>query len=225
MLFTAILIAALAAAVALSGIKKKPGFGILAAVLVTGAWLWQGGWDFAALGLSPPASWTNTILLGLVLGLAIQLLSTIFLEPWLETMTGHAQDLSQLDAVKDSWLTVAAALLASWVMAGFLEEVIFRGFLITTLGDLLGGGALGAAFGLAVSTVLFGLSHGYQEISGVIATGFVGLLLGLLFLAAGSNLWLVVFTHGFIDTAGILLLATDNNQTLKTLFWEGSQGE
>ena len=225
MLLTTLLIAALTAAVALSGIKKKPGFGILAAVLVTGAWLWRGGWDFAALGLSPPASWTNTILLGLFLGLAIQLLSTIFLEPWLETMTGHAQDLSQLDAVKDSWLTVAAALLASWVMAGFLEEVIFRGFLITTLRDLLGGGALATAFGLAVSTVLFGLSHGYQEISGVIATGFVGLLLGLLFLAGGSNLWLVIFTHGFIDTAGILLLATDNNQTLKTLFWEGSLEE
>jgi len=225
MLLTALLVAALAAAVALSGIKKKPGFGILAAVLVIGAWLWQEGWDFAALGLSPPSSWVNTILLGLILGLAIQLLSTIFLEPWLETLTGHAQDLSQLDAVKDSWLTAAAALLASWVMAGFLEEVIFRGFLITTLRDLLGGGAWAAVFGLIISTVLFGLSHGYQEISGVIATGFVGLLLGMLFLAAGSNLWLVIFAHGFIDTAGILLLATDNNQPLKTLVWKDSQEE
>ena len=225
MLITALLIAALAAAVSLSGIKKKPGLGILAAVLVTGAWLWREDWDFAALGLSPPSSWVNTILLGLILGLAIQLLSTIFLEPWLETLTGHAQDLSQLDAFKDSWLTAAAALLASWVMAGFLEEVIFRGFLITTLRDLLGGGAWAAVFGLIISTVLFGLSHGYQEISGVIATGFVGLLLGMLFLAAGSNLWLVIFAHGFIDTAGILLLATDNNQPLKTLVWKDSQEE
>lgn len=223
MLITALLITVLAAAVIISGLKKKPGFGILTAVLITGAWLWREGWDFAALGLSPPASWTNTILIGLFLGLAIQLLSTIFLEPWLETITGHAQDLSQLDAVKNNPLTLAATLLASWVIAGFLEEVIFRGFLITTLRDLLGGGALAAGFGLIISTVLFGLAHGYQEISGVIATGFVGLLLGLIFLAAGLNLWLVIFTHGFIDTAGVLLLAADYNQHLKTLFWKDHQ--
>ena len=225
MLMTALLIAALAAAVVISGIKKKPGFGILAAVLVTGAWLWRNGWDFPALGLGRPASWTSTILFGLLLGLAIQLLSTIFLEPWLETLTGHAQDLSQLDAVKNSWLTAAAALLASWVMAGFLEELIFRSFLITALRDLLGGGALAAGFALLFSTVLFGLAHGYQGVSGILATGFVGLLLGLIFLAAGSNLWLVIFTHGFIDTAGILLLAAGANEPLKTLFWKGSQEE
>ena len=225
MLITALLITAFAATVILSGVMKKPGFGILAAVLAAGVWLWREGWDFAALGLAPPASWTRTILLGLFLGLAIQLLSTIFLEPWLETLTGHAQDLSQLDAVKNNWRVLAAALLASWVVAGFLEEVIFRGFLITVLRDLLGGGALAVGVGLLVSTALFGLAHGYQEISGVIATGFVGLILGLLFLASGYNLWLAIFAHGVIDTAGILLLAAGANEPLKSLFWKNKSEE
>jgi hypothetical protein len=63
-------------------------------------------------------------------------------------------------------------------------------------------------------SVLFGLAHAYQGPAGVVGTGFVGLVLALIFLRHRTNLTLVMLTHGFYDTIGSGLLYAGRERSL-----------
>lgn len=93
---------------------------------------------------------------------------------------------------------VAFAVLS--VAAGFGEEIAYRGYAITALSPLLG--VAGAA---ALSSVVFGVLHGYQGALGMLRTGVMGGLLAWGFLASGS-LWSPIAAHTLIDLlAGLWL--------------------
>ncbi|HSH75923.1 MAG TPA: CPBP family intramembrane glutamic endopeptidase [Longimicrobiales bacterium] len=98
------------------------------------------------------------------------------------------------------------ALLA--VAAGLGEELAYRGYALSALAPLLG--APGAA---VLTSVVFGILHGYQGLLGTVRTGVMGGLLAWGFLASGS-LWPAIVAHTLIDlVAGIVLgerlLSTD----------------
>ncbi len=87
--------------------------------------------------------------------------------------------------------------------AGICEEILYRGFLLSYLASApLPLPAWGA---LAAASVLFGLAHLYQGLSGVLATSVLGLLLSLLFLWTGS-LALPMLLHTLIDLRAWLIL-------------------
>ncbi len=97
-------------------------------------------------------------------------------------------------------------LAVSWTEAAFIEELFFRGYLFNRITDLFGKERMGVSMALIGTSLLFGAAHAYQGISGVVDTTLAGLLLGLLYLYAGRNLWLPILTHGVIDTVGFLLI-------------------
>jgi len=55
-------------------------------------------------------------------------------------------------------------------------------------------------------SVMFGFAHGYQGATGVIDEGFMGLLLGLMYLGGGRNLLIPIIAHGTQDTIDVVLL-------------------
>jgi membrane protease YdiL (CAAX protease family) len=98
------------------------------------------------------------------------------------------------------WLTVA------WTMAAFCEEMFFRGYLMNRIFDLVGNGRAGWISALLVSSLLFGLAHGYQGLAGAIGTAEVGLLLGVMYLGNKRNLWMNIVCHGSIDSISLVSL-------------------
>ena len=87
-------------------------------------------------------------------------------------------------------------LLGAWFNSAFGEEVIWRGFVLIRLAQVLGAGQGAWTLSLLASATLFGLLHIYQGPAGVLATGFVGLLFGVAFLLLRRNLWILIFAHG-----------------------------
>lgn len=86
------------------------------------------------------------------------------------------------------------------VAAGLGEEISYRGYAITTLIPLVG--APGAAL---LTSLVFGLLHGYQGALGMLRTGAMGGMLAWGFLASGS-LWPAIVAHTAIDLiAGLWL--------------------
>jgi len=67
-----------------TGLTKRPGLGVLGALLVVGLTLGLRGDGPAALGFALPEAWWRTVLLALGLGVAVQLLSVTLVEPWAE---------------------------------------------------------------------------------------------------------------------------------------------
>jgi len=76
------------------------------------------------------------------------------------------------------WVVVA-------ISAGVCEEIVFRGWLLSTLHDplRLHGTAL-----VVVAAVIFGLAHAYQGVTGVVVTTLAGALFCGLYVATGSLL-------------------------------------
>jgi uncharacterized protein len=88
------------------------------------------------------------------------------------------------------WLLLAAS-------AGFIEEIVFRGYLQRQFGAWLGH----AWLGVVAQAVLFGVTHGYQGLSSVIGITLYGLLLGAAALLRRS-LVPGIFAHALTDTWG-----------------------
>jgi membrane protease YdiL (CAAX protease family) len=89
------------------------------------------------------------------------------------------------------------------VTAGVAEEVVFRGFLVVYLTEVVPQTSLGVA--MVVSSVLFGLAHTYQGAIGVLLTGLAGYWLAGLFVVTGSLL-LPIVVHALIDLRLLLVL-------------------
>lgn len=86
------------------------------------------------------------------------------------------------------------------VAAGVGEEIAYRGYAITALAPVLG--VPGAAI---VTSIVFGLLHGYQGALGILRTGAMGGMLAWGFVATGS-LWPAIVAHTAIDLlAGLWL--------------------
>jgi len=218
-----LLVAFVSALLVWTGLKKQPGLGVLGSIVVIGLLLWSRGDGLAALGFGAPASWWQTVLWALALGIALQALSIVFVEPLAEKLTGVAHDHSVVAGVKGSWKAFALWMVVVWLVVAPFEEAIFRGFLMTEIARIVGTSAWAAVLNIVLASVVFGLAHGYQGRSGVLSTGLVALVLGWVFVASDFNLWLAILTHGFIDTIGIALIAAGADEAVRRRLWGASK--
>ncbi|RED16054.1 CPBP family intramembrane glutamic endopeptidase [Parasphingopyxis lamellibrachiae] len=93
------------------------------------------------------------------------------------------------------WLAIV------WTVAAFGEEMFFRGYLITRLETAFADIRWGVVLAVLLPALLFGYGHYYyQGLSGVVVTGTIGLVLGIMFVLFRRNLWPVILWHGIIDT-------------------------
>jgi membrane protease YdiL (CAAX protease family) len=161
------------------------------------------GWS--AVGLKRPARWRRTLLLGITVGVVCQFFSLYLLEPLIVLLTGKPIDLSQFAPVKGNVFLLALFLVLVWTLAAFGEELVYRGHLMNRVAELAGGSSMVWALSLVVVSVLFGVAHLYQGISGVATVIAASLVYGGLYLWSGRNLWAPIIAHGVYDTVAVLL--------------------
>ncbi|KLE32257.1 hypothetical protein AAW01_10010 [Aurantiacibacter gangjinensis] len=179
-------------------------------LLVAWAWLAREGrvravWDFSA-----PESWRTTLLwagAGLIGTILLFSLGSIALE----ALGFPPPDASLiLNAVTESPL-----MFAIWVSgvaifaAGLGEELLWRGFLMDRLSRVAGLRGRWTLI-LIIQAVLFGLPHIYQGLGGVLLTGLIGLLFGVIRIMQKGNLWAVFIAHATYDTLAMTLVYTEN---------------
>jgi uncharacterized protein len=81
------------------------------------------------------------------------------------------------------------------VSAGICEEIVFRGWLLSTLRSPIG---LSGTALVIVASAIFGLAHAYQKVVGMLVTGLVGVLFCVLYVKTGSLL-MPILLHVLID--------------------------
>jgi membrane protease YdiL (CAAX protease family) len=89
------------------------------------------------------------------------------------------------------------------ITAGVCEEVVFRGWLLCTLHNVIG---LKGTTLVLVAAACFGSAHFYQGATGVIGTTFAAILFTFLYVQSGSLL-LPILLHILIDLRWVLLPA------------------
>ena len=207
-------------ALAYSGFKKVPGVGILLSLAGIGAALWLKHTTWSGLGFIPQASWLQTVGLGLLLGVGIAILGVILIDPLAEKITGEPHDYSIVEGVRGDPRTLAATLALIWVTVAFIEEIVFRGFFMTELVKVLGQSGFALALNSLLTAFVFGLAHWYQGRSGVLSSGTISVLISLVFIWSGFNLWLVILLHGFIDTTYLVLMYGNWDKSLHDQVWK-----
>ncbi len=168
--------------------------------------LWLRGRGWRSVGLRRPAQWRRTLLVGVAAGVVYQFFSLYVLEPLIVLLTGEAIDLSQFAQIKGNVFAFFAFLLLIWTFAAFGEEFVHRGYLMNRVAELAGGDGKAWALSLVLVSILFGVGHAYQGISGVATNVAAGLFYGALYLWAGRNLWAPIIAHGVYDTVALLLI-------------------
>ena len=97
------------------------------------------------------------------------------------------------------------------ITAGVCEEILYRGLLLATLVSLVGTWPA-----VAITSLIFGLGHAYQGISGIVKTGLIGLVLALLTVFSGS-LFIAIVLHAVVDlTSGRMMGKALRETTLQT---------
>ncbi len=175
-------------------------FGMFIALLV----FWAGKFSWPEFGISKP-DWPKTLWHAVVYSMLIFILVDIIVHPFVEYFFGTV-DLSALDGIRGNILNYVIFILFMWIVAAFGEEFLYRGFFMKRLAEILGDTDRSWLISAIIISVLFGMAHLYQGISGIIATGLIGFCLSLLFYKNRNNLVLAMLTHGFYDMIGITLI-------------------
>jgi membrane protease YdiL (CAAX protease family) len=118
-----------------------------------------------------------------------------------QSMSGPLHMLPRTPKERGLWILLS-------LTAGFCEELLYRGFMPAYLAHIFPGVPLLIA--IIIAAVLFGVGHIYQKLTGVLGTGVMGLVFGLLYFFTGSLL-LPMIVHAlfdmrllFVDVSGIV---------------------
>jgi len=114
-------------------------------------------------------------------------------------------DYTEYNFIQNHLLNFAIATIAAWIVGGFYEEIIFRGFIQKTIENWFTNKHSFLFAGL-ITSLIFGLYHWQQGFLGIIAATLGGLFWTYLFNRFGRNLWYVIFSHAIFDTITLTLI-------------------
>ena len=171
---------------------------------VAALWLRWSGEGWRTVGLRTPKSIGKIALLVmggyLAVGGAYAVLSGMIL-PALGAAPKTVESFSNLTG--NTTLYLYLIFVVAWGSAAFGEELVFRGFLQSRLEKVFGSTRASAAIAVLVQAAIFGALHSYQGLGGVILAGTTGLIIGLIYIGGGRNLWAPILLHGLIDTVSL----------------------
>lgn len=181
-----------------------------------GPWLLALGWGsllfrkigWRGIGLKLYRGWVTTVAIGLACGVLLELFELFVSQPILVHLIGKQADLSQFRDLTGNLKQTALYILLVWIVAAFGEEMIYRGYLMNRVADLLNRTRNAWIVSLIVVHIVFGLAHSYQGLTGVIDEGLMGVLLAAIYLQTGRNLAVPIVAHGIQDSIDLILIFT-----------------
>ncbi len=176
----------------------RPITGFFAALVL----LRRRGQSFAHVGFRRPSSWLRALLAAAAL-YAAQLAASEWISPWLGQILATPSQPSFILYIRGNLGHALLWVLIGWVVGGFFEELLFRGFLLRRVAEACGGHALGLGCGVLAQALLFGALHLYAGPFAFVHSALFAVLSGAAYLLAGQNLWPLILVHGIWNTVGL----------------------
>jgi len=172
----------------------------LAALMVL-VWTRLSTTSWSAIGYVQPSSWTRTVVLGVLFGIAFKFVMKAVVMPLLGAdPVNHAFHYLAGNHAEIPWflLTIAGA--------GWGEETLFRGYAFERLGKLLGTGVVAKVVIVLTTSIWFGAAHYItQGLTGSVHAAIVGSVFGIIFAGTG-RLFMLMFAHAAFDLAAYALI-------------------
>ena len=163
------------------------------------------GWQ--EYGLSRPKSWVRTTLLGIGVYVGFIIVFVLIVSPILKfAFPVSVVDHSRFAPLRGNLPNLIINIIVhAFITAGFVEEFLWRGYLINRLVDLQGKKTiLSWTVALVCSAIIFGLGHANQGLMGIVKISLIGLMFGAAFLIVRRNLWPLVMVHIVLDVQSFI---------------------
>jgi len=149
--------------------------------------------------------------------LLITLIATVILFPvshaairMVKIITASTPNLEAFGILHGNIAALAGGLVIAWIFGAFIEELLFRGFLLNTLYDLFSQKNcphwITWMAAIVVTAIFTGTGHLYQGIVGMIGTGLIAIGFSAIYLLNRRNLWSCILAHGLYDTVAFVLV-------------------
>ncbi|HEV2045203.1 MAG TPA: type II CAAX endopeptidase family protein [Chthoniobacterales bacterium] len=173
----------------------------VSAVLVL-VWAQLSRTPWREIGYVRPKSWTRTLVIGIVFGVAFKFAMKAIVMPLLGTppINQAYHFLAGNTAVLPGMLFVLI------VNAGFGEETFFRGWMFERLGKLFGFAVWAKTFIVLLTSVSFSAAHyASQGLPGVEQAIFTGLVFGTIFALTG-RIFMLMIAHAAFDLTALAMI-------------------
>jgi membrane protease YdiL (CAAX protease family) len=158
------------------------------------------------VGFRWPPHAASALVLGVLAGAALSVHELIVLEPAVRSFTGAPPDLSFFKELKGNLGATLFFIALSWVLAGFGEELVWRGYAMNRAAEIFGGTTGAWILSAVVINAAFGLAHEDQGLTGWIVTGIGGMTYAVLYVLAGRNLAVPIVAHGTQNTCDFIFM-------------------
>jgi hypothetical protein len=190
----------LAILVVLAGALLPPLGAILSLV-----WVWLSRTPWREIGYVRPQSWTRTLIIGIVFGVAFKFLMKAVVMPLL-----GAPPINQAyHFLAGNTAALLGMLFVVIVNGGFGEETFFRGWMFERLGQLFGSAVWAKIFIVLFTSILFSAAH-YpdQGFPGVEQAMITGLTFGTIFAITG-RIFMLMIVHAAFDVTALAMIYWD----------------
>ncbi|MBA2432542.1 MAG: CPBP family intramembrane metalloprotease [Chthoniobacterales bacterium] len=165
-------------------------------------WAWRSRTPWREIGFVRPQSWLTTLLLGVLLGCVFKLVMKALVMPLLGAPPTNAA----FQFLVGNTAALPHILYVVIVIAGFGEEILFRGYAFERLGKLFGHSTWAKTLIVVLTSAWFGWEHyPLQGLPGVQQAAIVGLAFGAIYAATG-NLWTLIIAHIAFDLTAVAII-------------------
>ena len=187
----------LAILVILAGALIPPLGAILALV-----WVWLSRTPWGKIGYVRPQTWTRTLIVGIIFGVAFKFLMKAVVMP----LIGAPPINQAYQFLVGNTAALPGMIFILIVNGGFSEETFFRGWMFERLGKLLGSAVWAKTFIVLITSALFALAHyTVQGLPGVEQAVVTGLVFGTIFAMTG-RIFLLMFAHAAFDLTALAMI-------------------
>jgi len=159
------------------------------------------------VGLRKPEHFGRLLLITLIATAILLPLSHVIIDA-VKNLTGTVPNLEAFAVLRGNIAALAGGLVIAWIFGAFIEELLFRGFLLNTLYKVLAkeGSLQWFTWSVAIfiTSVFVGIGHSYQGIVGMVGTGFIAVGFSIIYLLNRRNLWSCILAHGLYDTVAFI---------------------
>ena len=166
-------------------------------------WLWLSRTPVVDIGLKRPGSWFGVLAVGIVSGVALKLAMKAIVLPYFGA-PAVAPIMQDLHGNLNAFLIEVPQMI---ILAGFAEEIVFRGFFVNRLQAWLGTGPGAGVLIVLITAGIFGPAHYLQQgFFGALQGTIVGVLFASAYLLNGQRLWSLIVAHATFDVLAIYFI-------------------
>ena len=113
---------------------------------------------------------------------------------------------TEYDFIRKKLSNLIITLVAAWIIGGFYEEIVFRGFIQTTIRGWFIKSRHSFWLAGLLTSILFGVYHWQQGIFGITPSALGGLFWTFLLWRYKGNLWYPIISHAVYDTIALVMI-------------------